>query len=217
MQKKYNGFWVFCILWALLMLAGGSLFVFVDKGQVVLYFNNQFHSVVSHRFFEIYTMLGLGSVFFGVIVFLGFYKIYYFFIGSIVLILNGLVTFVLKHLVFTGFPRPTKFLGSEDLNLIDGFDYHSMNSFPSGHTFTAFAMFTLIAFVVNRRDLSVLFFILASLIGFSRMYLLQHFYMDVYAGAALGFAFSTLVIYVGENNKWQYKIKYLNQPFIKLR
>jgi len=34
--------------------------------------------------------------------------------------------------------------------------------------------------------LSILFFIMAVLVGVSRVYLVQHFFIDVYAGACIG-------------------------------
>jgi membrane-associated phospholipid phosphatase len=59
-------------------------------------------------------------------------------------------------------------------------------SFPSGHTLTAFAAAAVIASYHPRLRWPVL--ALAALVGFSRMYLGVHFWLDVVAGAALGLA-----------------------------
>ncbi len=63
-------------------------------------------------------------------------------------------------------------------------------SFPSGHATTAFAAAAALATVrVPRRAprwLTVAFFILAILIGFSRVYLYVHYPSDVLAGALIG-------------------------------
>ena len=64
-------------------------------------------------------------------------------------------------------------------------------SFPSGHTFGAFAMASALACGV-RRSIGTVFLALAALIGFSRMYLFVHYPTDVIAGAALGIFFGVV-------------------------
>ena len=65
------------------------------------------------------------------------------------------------------------------------------DSFPSGHTFGAFAMASALACGV-RRSIGTVFLALAALIGFSRMYLFVHYPTDVIAGAALGIFFGVV-------------------------
>ncbi len=57
-------------------------------------------------------------------------------------------------------------------------------SFPSGHTFFAFSAAT-ICFIYNKK-FGCLLYILAALIGFSRLYLYIHFPTDVFFGAVFG-------------------------------
>ncbi len=60
-------------------------------------------------------------------------------------------------------------------------------SFPSGHTMSAFALYTFAALNLPRKTwISLTLLLAAVLTGFSRMYLLQHFLKDVLAGAMLG-------------------------------
>ena len=58
------------------------------------------------------------------------------------------------------------------------------SSFPSGHTSTGFAC----AYVISRLAprLAVFVYVLAALIGFSRIYVGVHYPIDVLAGAVLG-------------------------------
>jgi membrane-associated phospholipid phosphatase len=63
-------------------------------------------------------------------------------------------------------------------------------SFPSGHAMSAFAVAAAIALLAPRLRWPVL--ALAALIGFSRVYLGVHFWLDVLAGAALGLAVALL-------------------------
>jgi membrane-associated phospholipid phosphatase len=58
-------------------------------------------------------------------------------------------------------------------------------SFPSGHTTTAFAAATVIAICLPKK-FGIMGYILAVLIGFSRMYLGVHYPSDVLAGIILG-------------------------------
>jgi undecaprenyl-diphosphatase len=58
------------------------------------------------------------------------------------------------------------------------------HSFPSGHTSTSFAAATMLAILVPR--FRVAFFVLATLIGLSRLYNGVHYPTDVLAGALLG-------------------------------
>jgi membrane-associated phospholipid phosphatase len=103
-------------------------------------------------------------------------------------IIQAIVSYLLKRKVFSDMSRPKKFFeGVYDLNFIEGVEVHSRFAFPSGHTMTAFLMATLLALIFLRRvHWSVLLLMLAILVGFSRIYILQHFYRDVVAGSLVG-------------------------------
>lgn len=80
--------------------------------------------------------------------------------------------------------------------LFDSFHYLS---FPSGHTTTAFALAVVLAhFFPGGR---ALWFLLAVLVGLSRLYLVEHFLADVVAGAGLGFAVGWAVVWLS-NRRW---------------
>lgn len=62
------------------------------------------------------------------------------------------------------------------------------NSFPSGHTAGAFSLFCFLSVLLPRRLAAVglLFFTMALMVGYSRMYLAAHFFKDVYVGSLIG-------------------------------
>jgi undecaprenyl-diphosphatase len=66
------------------------------------------------------------------------------------------------------------------------------HSFPSGHTATAFAGATMLAAYAPRYR--VAFYVLACLIGLSRLYNGVHYPTDVVAGAALGVVTALLLL-----------------------
>ena len=78
-----------------------------------------------------------------------------------------------------GRSRPPTEIGLDALAAVPG-----SPSFPSGHAMSAFAVAAAIALLAPRLRWPVLG--LAALIGFSRVYLGVHFWLDVLAGAALG-------------------------------
>ncbi|RVU55685.1 phosphatase PAP2 family protein [Anaerosphaera multitolerans] len=63
-------------------------------------------------------------------------------------------------------------------------------SFPSGHTYSAFATATSL-YLYNKKP-GVGFFIFAAIMGFSRLYLYVHYPTDVLAGAVIGVGFGII-------------------------
>lgn len=69
-------------------------------------------------------------------------------------------------------------------------------SFPSGHTISAFeGAFSI--FLHNKKWGSAALF-LAALIGFSRLYLMMHYFTDVIVGALLGVVCALIAYYLGK-------------------
>ncbi|AOR24787.1 phosphatase PAP2 family protein [Clostridium taeniosporum] len=75
-------------------------------------------------------------------------------------------------------------------------------SFPSGHTMSSFAAATIV-YIANKK-MGIGAFILAALIGFSRMYLYVHYPSDVLVGCILGITLSN-VIYKVISSKYDKK------------
>jgi undecaprenyl-diphosphatase len=70
-------------------------------------------------------------------------------------------------------------------------------SFPSGHASTAFAAATVLAYFDKKRRF--LYYTIATLIAFSRIYLGCHYFFDVLAGAIFGYLISKLILNLKNN------------------
>ncbi|MES2517148.1 MAG: phosphatase PAP2 family protein [Bacteroidota bacterium] len=92
--------------------------------------------------------------------------------------------------------RPLGFFKDLKANwhFVDGVYINLHLSFPSGHTTTAFAIFSLLAIFSKNKNWGFIYVLLAWITGYSRCYLFQHFPEDVLAGAVIG-VFSSVVVY----------------------
>lgn len=127
----------------------------------------------------------------------GFCVLLYFFYPRIALalllmyLLSSGLTQLLKHTLFVGWNRPQWFIreaGLPDNLLVPGAELTYANSFPSGHTTAAFAMFAGLALFLKKKISPLLFLLLAVFVAFTRLYLLQHFLRDTIAGSLIGTA-----------------------------
>lgn len=101
-------------------------------------------------------------------------------------------------------PRP-KLYFHDKLNLIHfvkGIDQLSTHSFPSGHTITAFSTAILITYWCKNKLWGLPLFFIAACVGYSRMYLSQHFFEDVTAGSAIGVILTVFWIKWSESSKF---------------
>jgi len=92
-----------------------------------------------------------------------------------------------KHLLFPNELRPAA--DQKELSYIHtvpGVELHTSQSFPSGHTSAAFSIFLLACHLISHRNVVPMGFLLALGVGYSRIYLAQHFPVDVAAGMVVG-------------------------------
>lgn len=147
---------------------------------------NPYHSVILNQFFIPYTLVGHGAFVIGIAIILFILKKR--FLSLMVIssfLLSGIIAQVLKYFILEA--RPALYL--EKFNypyFIDHVTLHNFHSFPSGHTASAFALASVLSFSVKNKNYSVLFLLLAALVGYSRMYLGQHFMDDIFAGSVIG-------------------------------
>ena len=100
------------------------------------------------------------------------------------------------------------------IHLVKGMYMLQFYSFPSGHTVTAFSTGLLVTYLAKNKNWGWLLFIAATLIGYSRMYLSQHFFEDVTVGSALGVVLTILWISYIDNKKFINSVKW-NRGLLK--
>jgi len=84
-----------------------------------------------------------------------------------------------------------------------GFNYfgvgHDLNSFPSGHTVTAFSLAAAVSILFPRTG--IVAFIIAISIGMTRIILTSHYLSDVIAGAGIGILSAMILKYYFDRRK----------------
>ena len=158
-------------------------------------------------FFNIITRIGGGTPFI-VVALLLFYRTGASLYFLIVQLVNVLLTNSLK-LIFAH-PRPMAYFHDNFpdtvLHQIAGIRMYFANGFPSGHTSSTFALMLCIALLSKNKYVAFFSCILAILVGYSRIYLSQHFAEDVVFGSFVGVV-SAAVLYpfylkMSQRHKW---------------
>ena len=103
-------------------------------------------------------------------------------------LIGGLIVQSCKNFIFNPTPRPVKWseLANYPFVLPEGLNPHAWNSFPSGHSASAAALFLFIATLSNRSSIHVICGVMMLLVGYSRIYLYMHFPEDVFVGLIIG-------------------------------
>ncbi|MFC2090617.1 phosphatase PAP2 family protein [Bacteroidota bacterium] len=182
-------FWLFTAVFTFLFII-----VLIYSRQETHLYLNRYHSDFLDTLMKYWTYLGDGIVALIIVVGLLLVRIRYALITLLAYVLSGLGAQGFKHAFFREFPRPVKYFELHhpdiDLHLVPEVDMYSWYSFPSGHTATAFALFFALALLTKSKGLQILLFVMALGVGYSRVYLSQHFLMDVVGGASLGMVFA---------------------------
>ena len=185
MAKKIRDIWGLYLVIPF-FLAGAAGFFLFKKGEVELIVNHHF-TAGADLFFRMATWGGNGVVFAALLIFFLFYRYYFSLLTLLVIILQTLVVQALKLVVFPGMERPALFFSKvPGIHYVEGVKMNMLHSFPSGHAATAFSVATLLFLACKNRKLSFAWYGSAIVIAFSRVYLLQHFFIDIFSGAAIG-------------------------------
>ena len=104
--------------------------------------------------------------------------------------LQTLFVHLFKQWLFAGEPRPKTFFADQSdlLYFVDGVTVRGFNTFPSGHTASAFTAAFFLILITKNKTLQIVYLIAAFLVGLSRVYILQHFGRDIFFGSIFGIA-----------------------------
>lgn len=194
--KDNRLFFSLFLFWEIFLL----FFIWIfPKGQEFLMLQ-EIHNEVLDSFFKMITFLGDWPAYLLAL----FYLYPKFKIKGLLIVCSlSILVPISSHLSKTYFkhPRPSLFFKNKsefkDVHKIEGVKLHEgFTSFPSGHTLSAFSVFSLLAFYTKKKWMTTLLFLMAAiLVGISRVYLLQHFVEDIMMGAFLGVFLAFLIYY----------------------
>jgi membrane-associated phospholipid phosphatase len=179
--------WPFLFPYSMLLFGLGVSQILYRQGIILLEIN-RYYSLEADVFFKYFTYLGDGIFCVGVGILLLFWSR----LKGVLIIasyaISGILAQLIKNFGFPQEPRPVEYFSGmlNSLHTVAGVELSHWNSFPSGHTTSAFALFAMLAVWTNSPLLKFLCLVAAVAVAFSRMYLLQHFLVDVYAGSILG-------------------------------
>ncbi len=202
----------FFIPYILFVLTFSVLILCNSKADLHLWMTS-FNSPFCDFFFHYYTLVGdwIPFAVAGLLLFYN-YRISIFILIS--QLICGIFSTILKHI--WNEPRPVLYFQQHfpaiKLHQVLDEHLHTVHSFPSGHTITAFAFFLALALFTKKPTLHFIYFVLALLVGFSRIYLSQHFAVDVLAGSFVGILATVVCKYAIE----KFPIKWVDNSFFQL-
>lgn len=208
-MKNYNAFF---IPYFLFVLTFSVLILSNSKADLHLWMTS-FNSPITDVFFHYYTLVGdwIPFAVAGLLLFYN-YRISLFILVS--QLVCGIFSTTIKHL--WNEPRPILYFQQHfpTIRLHQVLDEHlnTVHSFPSGHTITAFAFFLALCLYTKKPAIHFLYFVLALLVGLSRIYLSQHFAIDVLAGSFVGILAVFCTNYLIDT----FPIKWIDNSFFKL-
>ena len=188
----------FLLLFLCWMLVGGTMLLCEQHRSIYVYINKQ-HTTIGDAVLPFISWFGVGWTITIVLLLLlwmipKFHTWRYFFAFVFCNIVPFLLSQLIKNIVDA--PRPiTYFHNAAWIHKVAEQPINHWLSFPSGHTTGAFAFFCLLSLLLPKKyaAIGIVFFLLALATGYSRIYLSQHFFADVYAGSLLGTIFCLLI------------------------
>ena len=159
-----------------------SMSMLWGKNEAFLYLNANL-GLLADKVFEYSSYLAEGWIWIPYfIVLVGLYKKDTAFILMNFLI-STLLTQFAKNYIFNTAMRPmASGLDATQIHTVPGVEIHSLNSFPSGHTATAFTLFILTTYLFPNKYALSIGIVYAIVCGYSRIYLAQHFPLDLAGG-----------------------------------
>jgi membrane-associated phospholipid phosphatase len=199
MQRNKN-----FIIGIILTLAVGSYLVIdsfiIGRNAFFLLINDDLGGAADF-FFKYWTNLGDGAVWVVVAVLFFIYRKKKIPLLIAAILFSTILTQVTKIYIVPAEPRPTVAITGYDIHTVPGVELHTAYSFPSGHTATAFTIFLLACLFIKKRWMVFAGFFCAILVAYSRVYLAQHFPLDLGGGMAV--AVATILLSLLVQRSWE--------------
>jgi membrane-associated phospholipid phosphatase len=197
------------------LIAGAILINKFEKGDEILYLSS-IHTPFFDQVFKWITRFAEAPLLVLLIVIALRVSYGYGFILGLNCLFTFLVTQILKYLIFANEVRPSVYFeGKAHLNFVQGVEVFQYHSFPSGHTSTAFALFFMLSLLVANRKWALLFFPMALLVGISRVYLLEHFFRDIYFGSIVGVCVTSVFYVTFVSSNYYSNIQWKDKAWLK--
>jgi membrane-associated phospholipid phosphatase len=186
--------WLLWTLYLITLVPVAYILTTVPKIESLLWINGH-HNAFLDQFFRYYTHLGDGLFYITLIILLLWKNRPAGWKALASYALTSIVAQVMKNYVYEDALRPRAVLNDDSkLHFIDGVEIYFLSSFPSGHTTSAFSIALLLSWLYPKKLNMILLFLYAVGVAYSRMYLGQHFLVDVTAGSGIGMIVTALVI-----------------------
>lgn len=189
--KRANGLYLYVT--GVTLVIGLIVTLFIDKLDSHLFINRH-HSAFFDLFFSYLTRSVelIGIIVLLILTLLKSYRLTLTYGAA--LIITAVTVQFLKRVVFSNVKRPFHhFQELIELHTVDGVHMLSSYSFPSGHSAAALCMYFILALIWDNPVWKVFCAILALLTAASRVYLSQHFLIDIAVGGCVGLLIVSLV------------------------
>lgn len=192
-RKHY--FFIFLLIWTIV----GLIVFFAEKDKSIYLYINGLHTRFGDRVFPLITYLGtfpfIAIVCLSLFLIPKFRKWNFFILMAICNLFPLIIVQILKSLF--NHPRPLRYFDNASwIHKVAGQPEHFSLGFPSGHSEGIFTLCCFLALLLPKRLslLGIPLFLIGLLVAFSRVYLSQHFYEDVFVGSLVG-AYGVLIAY----------------------
>lgn len=217
MLKTLKQNWLFLSLSLMLVIALGLAVLCIPKGELHLLLCDR-HTPARDVFYSHLTDMAATFPYIICAVILVFGRIGDGVFGFTAMFVSGLVTQLCKRPINA--PRPLIWFAENmpdvQLPLTEGVDMNLWYSFPSGHATSFFALAFILSIIcganqssiINHKSslvLQIVLFLFAALGCYSRLYLSQHFAIDIVVGMVIGIVVTALIYLLFslfEGQKW---------------
>lgn len=119
--------------------------------------------------------------------------------------IHGIIVYVGKEIILKGTDfalRPAGVHGNDAFNQILDIHLHRIDTFPSGHATTGFVIAGMFMLLYPNWKGFAIGMLYGWIVAISRMYLGQHFLVDVSFGGIIGFSTVLLCWYIADRKGW---------------